>query len=118
MFLHLSVILLTGEGVCMVKAGHVWWRGGMHGEGGVHGEGGMHGEGGVHGKGGMCGKGGHAWQRGGMCGKGGHAWYGRSMCGRYASYWNAYLYIKYSSFPTHQFENEYIHWNGDNTMDI
>ena len=59
MFLHLSVILLTG--------GHAWLLGG-----------GMRGcSWGGHAwrRGGMCGEGGCAWQRRGMCGKGGHAWY-------------------------------------------
>ena len=50
MFLHLSVILLTGGGV------RGW---GTCVAGGI-----MHGEGGVRDKRGMCGKGGFAWRRG------------------------------------------------------
>ena len=43
MFLHLSVILFTGQ------------RWDVHGEGAMHGERGVHGEGGMHGRG-------HVWQ--------------------------------------------------------
>ena len=69
MFLHLSVILLTG-GACVVK-----W-GGMRGEvGGVHGEGGHAWQ-----RGACVVKGGHAWQRGGMRGKGGVRAWQRGAC--------------------------------------
>ena len=54
--------------------GHAW-QGGCAWQGGVF-------DGGVHG-------GGHAWQ-GGMCGI-------QSMSGRYASYWNAFLFLLFSS---------------------
>ena len=98
------------RGVCMVAWGGVHgcsW-GGMHdcSGGGVWLLlGGMHGFswGGMHG----C-SGGHAWLLpGGVCGcSRGHAWLLRggvrgffdeirSMSGRYASYWNAFLFLKY-----------------------
>ena len=72
MFLHLSVILLTG-GACVA------W--GVHGRGGHVWPGGMHGRGACMAGGGACvagwacmAGGGHAWL-GGVCGEGvGHVW--------------------------------------------
>ena len=63
-------------------------------------------QGGVHSRGHVCGRGACAWRGGGAC-----AWLGacacmspgryyeiRSMRGRYASYWNAFLFIRAYSF--------------------
>ena len=47
------------RGACIVKGGHVWWKGGMHGKGGV-----------------CMVKGGHVWWRGACVAKGGRrVWY-------------------------------------------
>ena len=104
-FLHMSVILFTGGGMCGRDGGvhgggpRVCVVGGMHGRGMCGG--GMHGRGcawwghvwqeGMHVKGDMRGRGVH----GGGCMVGGmHGRYYeiRSMSGRYASYWNAFLF--------------------------
>ena len=116
MFLHLSVILLTGGGRAWLggvhgQGGHVW-PGGMHGRGGLVWLDGHAWQGGACVAGWACMAGGHAWLggvcgeggacvvKGGMHGKGGacvvcmpppSTRYGRSMRGRYASYWNAFL---------------------------
>ena len=113
-----GVLLLRA---CMVAGGACVVVGGVHGCGGCVVVGGMHGCGGhvllwgVHVwlRGGMHGCGGHVWLSGvhgcrGVCmvvgGHGGHVWWWgacvgydeiRSMSGRYASYWNAFLLLKY-----------------------
>ena len=79
MFLQVSVC--PQGGACVVVPG-----GGMCGEGGVHGEGGvcMVKGGRVWQRGGVRDEGGHTWRRGGMCGKegvcgkGGHVWHAPS----------------------------------------
>ena len=63
MFLHLSVILFTGGGACVVKVGICMVNGACMVKRGRHGKGGMHGNGGC------------AWQGGHMCDRG-CAWWG------------------------------------------
>ena len=105
MFLHLVCHSVQGGGwglrgrVCAWQGACAWW-------GGACMAGGMCGR-----VGGMCSRG-HAWWGAymvGVCMTGGHVWQGgvhamhaptrhydigRSMRGRYASYWNAFLFLK------------------------
>ena len=64
MFLHLSVILFTGGGPCVVKVGICMVNGACMVKRGRHGKGGMHGNRGV-----CVARGAHVWQ--GMCMVGG-----------------------------------------------
>ena len=67
--------------VCGEGGGHAWWWGACVAAG-------------VHGRG-MHGGGGHVWQEGG----GMHGRRHGHCSGRYASYWNAFLYIRFKITP-------------------
>ena len=102
-------------GACMVVGGMLGCRGVCMVAGGVHG---CRGHAWLQGvcmvAGGMCGCRGYAWLQGGMRGcqgacmvAKGHAWLRggcigydkiRSMSGRYASYWNAFFFVRIDTF--------------------